>query len=273
MNSLIKHEPTEVMDPKQSAAILARCEKQITTLHGQLAKGENLNKGLRFLIGCEMITARPHIPLAGRGNTGDASEGDGFENWVRNNWPTLHERSAQRYMKLASTVLAAAPKCKSDTVSLLRNTPQLLAQGELDLGMQEQICAAAAELIGDRSDAEFIKEFTPKPARKITFSCPHCGAKNEGIFGREYKCVNRECGERIKAKDDAPTPEETVKARIAQANDLMRAALNAVQLIRGHDHAMDADAAVITAFRDECIEGSKAAKAWLKKRKQPRSRR
>ncbi len=257
MNSLTKHEPTEVLDPQQSAEILARCERQITTLHEQLGRGEKLNQGIRFLIGAEMIAARPHIPLAGRGNTGDSSDGDGFENWVASKWPSLSKTSAFRYMKLASTVLAVAPKCKSSTVELLQNLPKQLVQSEFELSDEEKIFEAVALLTEGKSDAEFIKEHNPpkhpnpcehcgKPVHPAAVKCSHCGksitpkltaaqiAESERLMAKEW--VNIHLG-RINTLLESPTlagqisdaNKEIILAAHARVGEFLRGKLGAKQ--------------------------------------------
>lgn len=252
--------PAEVIDPKQSANILARCEKQIDFAIEHLKASDRISEGWRFLVGAQMLAAKPHLP---HGNEG---KGDGFRAWVEKRFPTIEERTATNYLKFASTILAVAPKLKMETVSIFKQLPEKLRSDELTEPEQKTILQLVPEVTKGAPMMQFIKEQTPKPDRKIEFPCPHCGHANKGIVGREITCANKECGETIKVTE-TETPEQMVKAMIQQAEELVTAAVHALRVAREHEHAGDVSTDALSALRDECIEAGKAVKALLKKRK------
>lgn len=217
-NSANKPASLEVVsaNAEQSAAILTRCETRITKLNEQLAQGERLNEGIRFLIGAQMIVAKPHVP---HGN----KEGDGFQDWLKNKWPEIEYRTASNWMKFASTVLLVAPKqLKSETVSLFEKLPEHLANGGLNEKEQQGLLDLVPQVTRGMAMMDFIDEHAPRTpkggARKISFHCPHCNTKNTGLFGREIKCAGEKCGKKITVKPDAD-PEAEMKRRTEAAND------------------------------------------------------
>jgi hypothetical protein len=260
MNAIAIAKPVEVIDPKQSAAILNRCEKQITFSLDQLKRGERLTEGLRFLLGAQMIAAKPHVP---HGN----SDGDGFQPWLASKFPQIEYRTAANYMKFANTVLAVAPKeLKSETVSLFKQLPERIAAEEITESDQQTIIEMVPQVTDGEPMMAFIKANSAKPSRKITFHCPHCGAENTGFIGRDITCVNNECGETITV-EETTTPEEQIQAAIKDAEDLCTHAINALRVVREHKHRHDISADLLRALIDESIETNKEAKSILKKRK------
>jgi hypothetical protein len=251
----------EVISPQQSAAILDRCERGITFAVEQLQRGERMNEGWRFLLGAQMIAAKPHIT---HGN----GEGDGFQPWIAAKFPQLEYRTAANYMKFASTVLAVAPKAlKSETVSLFKQLPERIVEQGINDQQREAIIDLVPKLMEGQPMMQFIKAHTEKPARKISFHCPHCGAENTGFIGRDITCVNRECGETITVKETT-TPEEQIQAAIKDAEDLVKAAISSLRIVREHKHRHDIATDLLRALIDESIETNKEAKSILKKRKQ-----
>lgn len=208
-------QPVEVIDAKQSAAILKRCEQKITEAQAHLKRGEQLNEGLRFVIGLQLNLARPYVALAARGSN-KAEEGDGFEAWYKAKFG-LEESTARNWMKFANTVLAVGQKSKSATVALLEKLPQQLTQGEFSFDMLK-VTGAVLEVMGEDGMMDFIdKHAVKKPAGPIKFHCLHCGAENSAVHGKKLKCA--ECKKPITAVPDRKSDEQALKEDEQAARD------------------------------------------------------
>jgi predicted RNA-binding Zn-ribbon protein involved in translation (DUF1610 family) len=250
----------EVISPQQSAAILDRCEKQITSGIDHLQGAEKTCDGWRFFLGLQVRTAKPHL------------EHGAFEPWIENKWKIDH-RTANNWVRFAECIVVAANarieagEIKRETVSLLLDAPQKVANGGIAEREIPTVLDLVRQVTGGQPMMQFIKAHTEKPARKISFHCPHCGTENTGFIGRDITCINRECGETITVKETT-TPEEQIQAAIKDAEDLVKAAISSLRIVREHKHRHDISTDLLRALIDESIETNKEAKSILKKRKQ-----
>lgn len=218
-----KDNSIEVFSPQESATILQRCEEKIETAYGHLRRGEQLNEGLRFVIGAQMNAAKPHI-----------THGQ-FEDWLKERFPKIDIRTAQNWMKFADTVGTVVGKSKNETVSFLKNTPLQLTQGEFDWQADlRAVTEAVSTLMGEDGMMDFIDKHAEKArrggSRQIGFSCPHCGRKNKGFLGRTIVCANKDCAERITVRADGPTPAEKTQRMVEAEEEVLGALLASAEM-------------------------------------------
>jgi hypothetical protein len=258
----------QVIDAKQSAAILKRCEEKIVDAQKHLRRGEMMNDGLRFVIGLQLTIARPHVPLAARG-TNKAEEGDGFEAWYKEKFG-LEKSTASNWMRFSGAVLGQAEKSKSPTVGLLEKLPQQLTQGEFAFDMMK-VTSAIHELMGDDGMMDFIdKHAERKPlggSRQIKFTCPHCGAINKGFTGRTVKCIDATCAKKITVKPDGPSAQEKIQQIIEGEREVGDALIVDVEQWMAREHSAEFGRDGLQRMLATQIEWGKKIKALLKKKK------
>lgn len=243
----------EVFSPKESAEILERCEAKIETAYGHLRRGEQLNEGLRFVIGVQMLTAKPHI-----------THGQ-FNDWLKERFPQIDYRTAANWMRFAETVGTVAAKSKNETVSYLKEAPLQLSQGEFDWSSDLQaVSEAVTTLMKGQGMMEFIDRHAGRKhqggAQRIAFTCPKCQAALKGLLGRKVECG--QCGTRSTAKAD--TFMDTKRAAEA-ADEALYAAAGTIRSIVGRmDDAAgefaQAHTEAVQAFLLACQEASTQAR-------------
>lgn len=228
----------------ESAALLRKCEERITSYAQNLKRGEMLNDGWRFLMGAQMVLAKPHVP---HGN----SEGDGFQKWLAERWPDIEERTARNWMRGATVLIENwqagkfLPKAhggKTETVSFFKSIPEKLSNGDLT-DDERQLCFDGLSEVTGGSLLQFARQHS-KPrggARRITFPCPHCQHENKGVIGREIKCGG--CGKKIEVKPERD-PETALKEDTKHANAALNDVLDAMVLF--FESGADKQAALLT---------------------------
>lgn len=206
--------PLEVIaaNPAESKAIVAKCEERITDYNNLLQRGERINDGFRFLIGAQILVAKPHL------NHGE------FEPWVEKKWGYDH-RTANNWARFADAVINVGRNVlnpKRETVSLLLNLPEQLANGGLNEKEREALFALIPEVTGDAGMMDFLDQHAPRKrggAMAIQFHCVHCGAKNTAVHGRKIECVK--CGQKITAAPDRKSDEKALQESIEAAREYL----------------------------------------------------
>ena len=249
----MNEEVIEVFNAKESAEILKRCEAKIEKAHAELQRGEKLNEGLRFTLGVQMLTAKPHIP---HGQFGD---------WLKERFPTIELRTAQNYMRFVEASVTAAGRSKNETVSFLKDAPKQLTQGEFDWTADLQVLSdALSTLMKGQGMMEFIEKHAgrkvPGGAQRIGFTCPKCQAALKGLVGRKVQCGA--CGEVSVAKADTFLDS---KRAAQEADEALYAAAGTIRSIvsRMDDAAGEfaqAHTEAVQAFLLACQEASTQAR-------------
>lgn len=227
MNTQTELTPVVVHTEAQSAAIVQRGMERANFLLSQGDNAEGKATALRCFFGAQLAVIRPHVPNAPRGDTGSAKDGDGWKAFLAERYPDREYRTLKNWIDLGATFLRVGAKvlegrkCKSETVSLLQNLPERLLNGGLKEDEEQQFLDVFTTVTDGKGMMDFIDAHAEKAAkggaRKIKFTCPHCSTKNEGIFGREIKCVGPKCGKKITAKPDV-NPEAELKRETEETN-------------------------------------------------------
>lgn len=252
-----------IITAKESATILKRCEGQIQTALNHLERTEQLSNGLRGVIGVQMALAKPHIP---HGNSGD---GDGFKTWLNDRWPQIEYATANSWMKLGQSLIAAEEKSKSGSDQFFKLLPEKLSQGVFDFERDgaEAASAAKALMAGD-SIQDFIGKHTervrPGGSRQIQFTCPKCHGKNKGFPGRTITCSHQECGARITVKADGPSPQAKVEAIIAEEEELLGHLCASIELWKARPHRDQNNQGLLRRAVDLSVEWHKELERLMK---------
>lgn len=214
LGASVANPPLEVIDAKQSAAILKDGIAKIDHLDSLAKRGEALNSMTRMAIGAQLSRIKPHIP---HGNS-EEGDGDGFvkviERWGYN------PRTAREWIQQFSVLIAQAPK-KLKTADAAVFT-RMLAEG-LTEGEEQKALALIPQITGGQSISDFVDanaERRKGGLMPIRFHCPTCREQKvntllKQIAGRKIKCPK--CGETCKAKPDVKDASAADRERADEA--------------------------------------------------------
>jgi hypothetical protein len=168
----------------------------------------------------------------------------GHGNWIP--WCQQHkieDRTARRHIETAKAscdTLQIGHGVRFEDLSL----PRVLELPIANLPKAAfEVRESFDKLIEEKTSKDIVVEWKETEGQKsarenhdIKFTCPHCGHKNKGKFGRTIACANGDCKKKIKVQPDGPTAEQKVAEQIKSEVEVATELLNQLEQWRLREH-------------------------------------